>query len=192
MSDQEWERWKTTFQKGGRPVPSVLKRARRDRKQAVVGLVLVYVILGCTMASQVPALRHAPQAEVAEFVVGLLVGVALIVAVHVTMRGTFKPTGAAVPLEALAQLERRHAGRLRLVRMLPWFAACLFTATVATEGLTTRVVEWLAGEAALLVVYFVVFVRLLMRPRIDRDLRDVAEARRLLGEVSDEASEGKE
>jgi hypothetical protein len=74
--------------------------------------------------------------------------------------------------------------------MLPWFAASAFTATVATEGLTTRVVEWLAAEVALLVVYFVVFVRLWMRPRIDRDLREVAEARRLLGEVSDEEVKG--
>ncbi|HTQ41459.1 MAG TPA: hypothetical protein VMI75_01805, partial [Polyangiaceae bacterium] len=107
MSDQEWERWKTTFQQGGRPIPRVLKRARRDRRQAVVGLVLVYVILVGTMASKVPALLHAStRADIADFVLGLLGSAAIVVAVHRAMRGTLKATGAA-PLEALAQLERR-------------------------------------------------------------------------------------
>jgi len=45
------------------------------------------------------------------------------------------------------------------------------------EGFTTLVVESLAGTVAL-VVAFVAFVRLRLRPRIDRDVREVAEARR--------------
>jgi hypothetical protein len=190
MSDQEWERWKTTFQQGGQPIPRVLKRARRDRRQAVVGLVLVYVILAVTMGSQVPALRHATPADVVAFVLALLGAAAMIVAVHVTMRGTFRATGAA-PLDSLAQLERRHAGRLRLVRMIPWFAAFAVVGDVATEGFTMRALESLAWLVAGLAVYFMVFVRLWLRPRIDRDLREVAEARRLLGEVGDEPPEGK-
>ncbi|HTQ43111.1 MAG TPA: hypothetical protein VMI75_10180, partial [Polyangiaceae bacterium] len=92
-----------------------------------------------------------------------------------------------------------HAGRLRLVRATLWIAAFVFVAIVAqavvTEGFTTLVVErvakTLAAPAGWLVLWFVVFVRLWMRPRIDRDLREVAEARRLLGEVDDEGSKAK-
>lgn len=142
----------------------------------------------------IPELRQASTpADVAGVVLALLGTAAILVAVHVTMRGTFRATGAATPLEALAQLERRHAGRLRLVRVLPWFAAFGLAGKVAqaamSEGFTTRVVEWIAGDVALLVVYFAVFVRLWLRPRIDWDLREAAEARRLLGEVGDEGSE---
>lgn len=198
MSDQEWERWKATFQKGERPMPDVVKRvigrARRDRTSALVGLGALYVILAATMGSRVPALRHASTpAEVADFVAGLLGAVAIVVAVHVTMRGTFRGTGAA-PLEALAALERRHAGRLRLMRVIPWIGVCGAAAGVAprvmTEGFTHRVVEPLALTVAALVLWAFVWLR--MRPRIDRDLRDVGEARRLLGEVGDEVSEGRE
>jgi hypothetical protein len=41
------------------------------------------------------------------------------------------------------------------------------------------------------VVGFVAIVRPRLRAGIDRDLREIAEARRLLGEVGDEGSEGK-
>lgn len=155
----------------------------------------VYVILAGTVASKVPVLlRASTRADIAELVVGLLGGIAIVVAVHVTMRGTFRGTGAA-PLEALAALERRHAGRLRLVRVICWIAACLVAARVAraviTGGSIRPVVELVAETVAILVV-FLAFVRLRLRPHIDRDLRDVAEARRLLGEVGDEVSEGRE
>jgi hypothetical protein len=166
---------------------------------AVAALVLAYVILAGTMASQVPALIHAStRADIADFALGLLGGAAILVALHVTMRGTFRAAGAA-PLEALAQLERRHAGRLRLVRAVLWIFGCVLAATVAqavvTEGFSMLVFERLAKTEAApvvwIVVWFVVFVRLWMRPRIDRDLREVAEARRLLGEVGDPTREGK-
>jgi hypothetical protein len=193
MSDQEWERWKTTFQKGGRPVPAVLKRARRARWVPLVGLVFVYVVLAGTMASKVPTLRHATRADIADFVLGLLGSAAIIVAFHTAMRGTFRAT-VATPLEALAAFERYQAGRLRLMRAIVWIAACACAAslglTVVTEGFTTRVVELLA-EAVTLIVLIVAFVRFLLRPRIDRYLREATEARRLLGEVGDEPSEGK-
>ena len=58
------------------------------------------------------------------------------------------------------------------------------------EGFTRLVVEPLAWWVAVAVA-FIAFVRLRLRPRIDRDLREVAESRRLLGEVGEGASEGK-
>ena len=123
---------------------------------------------------------------------GLLGALAIVVAVHVTMRGTFRGTGAA-PLEALAALERRHAGRLRLMRVILWVGVCAAAASVAprvmTKGFTPLVVKQLALTVAALVLWAFVWLRL--RPRINRDLREVAEARRLLGEVGDEPSEGK-
>jgi len=79
-------------------MPDVLKRvigrARKDRRRALVGLGAVYVILAGTAASKVPVLlRASARADIAEFVVGLLGAVAIVVAVHVTMRGTFRGTG---------------------------------------------------------------------------------------------------
>jgi len=61
---------------------------------------------------------------------------------------------------------------------------------VMREGFTRLVVEPLAWWVAVAVA-FIAFVRLRLRPRIDRDLREVAESRRLLGEVGEGASEGK-
>jgi hypothetical protein len=154
-------------------VKGVIRRARRDQRMALVGLGAVYVIIAATIASRVPALRHASTpAEVADFVVGLLGAVAIVVAVHVAMRRTFSGIGAA-PLEALAAVERRHAGRLWLVRAICWIAGCLVAASVAravmTGGAIQSVIKLVAETAAILVV-FLAFVRLRLRPRIDRDL----------------------
>jgi hypothetical protein len=79
------------------------------------------------------------------------------------------------------------------MRVIPWIGVSAATASVAptvmTEGFTQRVVESLGLTLAALVLWAFVWLRL--RPRIDRDLREVAEARRLLGEVGDEVSERK-
>jgi hypothetical protein len=161
---------------------------------ALVGVVGVYVILAGTMASQVPALRRASTADIVDFVVALLGSAAIIVVVHRAMRGTFGATGAA-PLEALAALERRHAGRLRLMRFMPWVFACLVAASVPRaflwEGYTAQQIELLVA-AVVFVLGVMAFQWPRLRRRIARDLREVAEARRLLGEVGDEGSEGKE
>jgi hypothetical protein len=194
MSDQEWERWKTTFQKGERPMPAIVKRARSDRRRQLLGLSGMYVIAAGSVATQIPALRHARTlTEYAEPIVGMLLLAAFLVAVHLTMRGTFGQHGAA-PLEALAALERRHRARMRIMKMVPWVFAFVVAVSLAmaamTDGFTPQMIEQLAA-AALFVAGVVAFVYPRLRARLEREVREAAEARRLLGEVGDEGSEGK-
>lgn len=194
MSDNEWERWKATFQKGDRPMPDVVNRARSDRRKAMVGAVLVYAIAAAVLASSAATLhRGSPPADVIEFVVVLLGMGVMLVAVHRAMRGTFTATGAA-PLDALAAMERRHAGRLRIMKLVPWmFAFFLVTGLLlgAMRGGITPGAAVTTAAATTFVGVCVGFLYPRMRRRIDRDLREAAEARRLLSEVGDEASEEK-
>jgi hypothetical protein len=194
MSDNEWERWKTTFRKGERPMPDVVKRARRDRRKQLVGMGVVYVGLAGVAASEIPALLHARTlAEYVGPIVHMSLCAAFVVAVHLTMRGTFGRHGVP-PLEALAALERRHRARIRLTRMIPWVGAFFVAANVATDAMTVGVTGPTLETLAVLVLFvagLVAFVYPRLRARLEREAREAAEARRLLGETGDEGAEGK-
>jgi hypothetical protein len=196
MSDQEWERWKATFEKGGGPMPDVVKRARTDRKRFLLGLLGLYLLSGAQIAVHIPALRHAHTVLEGGDHAIVIATVALVIAsAHVAMRGAFAGAGEG-PADLLAAMDRRNAGRLRLVRAIPWIMAFTVGASAAIfiARAMTHQVE-VAGEIAGLViqaavVVFVVLVVRRFRSYLDGELRASAEARRLLAADGSEGAPG--
>lgn len=192
MSDDEWARWKRTFQSGGKPMPNIIKRAKTDRLRAVVGVALVYVIAAGELAFAVPRLLAARTAVEAMAPLVIIAAMILIgVAVAVSVRGTLGASGAT-PNELLDALERRHAGRRKLGRFMPWgIGFC----TLGTLGSVTaamiaagELVPALAAVTVALGAFTVGSGWLVIRHTnrlIDRELREAAEARRLLAEPID-------
>jgi hypothetical protein len=192
MTDEEWKRWASTYAQEQRPMPPVLARARTVRARAILAFTLAYALAaGLTLIS----LHELPRAETwperaSSLFVPLFV-LLMILGMHVTMRGTFA-RAAGAPLELLADLERRHAGRRRLIRLLPWMTGVGVGATIALEAAQMRAAGRFdpSGVASTLAVCAatVAFVRWVTRrvgKVIERELRAAAEARWLLQDLED-------
>ncbi|HEY7376428.1 MAG TPA: hypothetical protein VIF57_29990 [Polyangia bacterium] len=192
MNDDEWNRWAATYAQEQRPMPPVLARARTDRGRAVLGATLVYGLAALLVLSDARhLLRSRSWPTVSSFAFTLVFAAVVIVGMHVAMWGTFGH-GSGTPLDLLADLERRHAGRRRLLRFMPWlvgFAVLGTVASVAAEMIAAGRFDAGAAAGMLIVAGVAVgFVWLTMRRigrLIDRELREAAEARRLLSESDD-------
>jgi hypothetical protein len=189
MSDEEWQHWQATYARGARPLPPVMKRARTDRRRALLGMAMIYVISAFLLA---PAIRELARAHTAPALASPLFTfvflAVLIGGAQVAMRGTLGRSGGA-PLDLLADLERRHAGRRRLIRFMPWlmvFAVGGTVAVVAAPMIAAGHVD--AGDALATIVACAVTIWFARRTMtrvgalIDRELHEAAEARRLLAE----------
>ncbi len=169
-------------------MPAVVRRAWTDRRRAKLGMSFFYGIFGVVGLAQVPYFLHPRPANeyVGLFVVDTAL-FALAARMHAALRGTWGEL-AQTPREALAAMERRHAGRLRLGRFMPWGVAYLLAGVVCASMAD-------AGEGHLTSARAVGVVLALsasgasswlahrwVKAKIDRDLREVKEARRMLGE----------
>lgn len=190
MTDNhDWESWQQSYQAGGRPLPRVLKRAKSDRKRALIGMAIVYAIVAGELYVAIPALLRAHSvAEAAPGIVITIVMAFLVVGMNLAMRSTMGHS-AKTPEALLAALERRHAGRRRLIRVTAWGTALAVAGTLASAALGTLHAGAFNPRAAAgtgltcaLVIAFVVFVTRHVRRVIDRELREAEEARRLLAE----------
>jgi len=192
MNDEEWNRWAATYAREQRPMPPVLARARTDRRRAILGAAFVYALAAwVTLSDAGHLLRSRAWPTVLSFVFTLVFTAAVVAGMHVAMWGTFGH-GSGAPLDLLADLERRHAGRRRLLRLLPWLTGFGLIGTVAAVA-----ADMIAGgrfdpaaAAGVLAVGAVaagfVWVTVKRIGRlIDRELREAAEARRLLSESDD-------
>ena len=196
MNDEEWKRWASTYAREQRPMPRVLGRARTDRKRAILGFTVLYALAALLAPRYVRELSAAHGwVAIASSLFMLLFLLAIIVGAHVTMRGTFAPAAGA-PLDLLAALERRHAGRRRLMRFMPWLTGvgvCGVIATAAAETLAAgRFDLWSAAATLATCGVTVGFVGLTIKrvgTLIERELREAAEARRLLQEEAEEEGE---
>jgi hypothetical protein len=189
MNDDEWDRWQAAYAQHARPIPPVLRRAMTDRTRARWGLRVVYLL---SIAIAAPALldlwRTRTPFEVVKSVVGLATLALLVVGARIAMRGTIgSPTEE--PLALLAGLERRHAGRRRLIRIMPWLLGAMLVETVGiTIAEMVRARAFDPGSALATVVACgaaIWLVRMSMKHTariIDRELREAAEARRLMSE----------
>ncbi len=192
MSDEEWRWWAATYAKEVRPIPPVMARARTDRRRAFIGLTFVYVIAALLILSELQNLRHAHTVmAVTSSLFTIVCVVALIVGLHVATWGIVGRTGSA-PLQLLADLERRHAGRRRLIRLMPWLTGFVVCGSIGLEaasmiaagrfdvsgalgalavcGVTLGLVSWTVKRVGSV---------------IDRELRQATEARRLLTDGED-------
>jgi hypothetical protein len=189
MNDHEWERWKTVYTRQARPIPTVLKRARTDRARALGGMIALYAI---TLVVALPVVRDLRRGPATLGAVNDWIGLAglglLAVGAQLAMRGTFGRS-APEPAALLAGLERRHAGRRRLIRFMPWGTGFIVAGTIGASAaamIAARAFDW--GEAlstALACAAAVWLVRAVIRRTrgiIDRELAEAAEARRLLEE----------
>jgi hypothetical protein len=170
-------------------MPPVLARARTDRKRAIVGFAVAYALAAFLALSSVRELSLARTwASIASSLFLLLFVLAVVIGVHVAMRGTFA-AGTGAPLDLLADLERRHAGRRRLIRFLRWITGLGVGGVIAT-GAAEMVSAggfdpWsAAGTLATCgaTLAFVGFTTRRVGKLIERELRAAAEARRLLGD----------
>jgi len=134
MNDDEWNRWATTYAREQRPMPPVLARARTDRRRAILGLTVGY---GLAALLALPDVRELARAHswvaIASSLFMLLFVLAIVVGAQVAMWGTIG-RGSSAPLDLLADLERRHAGRRRLIRFMPWLLGVGVCGTIATAA----------------------------------------------------------
>ncbi|APR77254.1 Hypothetical protein A7982_02601 [Minicystis rosea] len=189
MSDAEWERFKATFKQGGRPMPSIVKRAESDRRRLILGFVGIYAIVAVQLGFAIRALARARDlVGASEPVMTVLVTLAIVVIVHVSMRGGFRDDGSA-PLALLEGLERRHAGRRRMMRWMPWLIGAGIAGTMGTMTATMIATgQFQPGPAATTAATCLASIALAwimirrVGTKIDRELREAHEARRLLTE----------
>jgi len=189
MNDEEWQRWAATYAREERPMPPVVARARTDRRRAAVGLTGMYALAALLVSSAVSELRQAETAAAQAsplFVIGFVL--VLIGAVHGATWGMLGRAGATPPA-LLADLERRHAGRRRLMGLMPWFTALAVGGTIAVEVASMYAARRFDLGSALgtlatcaATVAFVWWTTRRVGRLIDRELREAAEARRLLSE----------
>jgi MFS family permease len=184
MSDEEWDRWQSAWQAEKRPMPKVLARARSDRRRAIVGMAVFSVLVAGEIASAIAILAHSPAPlAVASAVLVLAMSIGLTFGAFLAMRGTWAASGGA-PLALLDELERRHAARRRLMMV-----TVVGTAFIVTGTLVVGVLAWQKGDPAALLrhvatsaftVGFVWLVNRRVGRKIEQELRDAGEARRLL------------
>ena len=170
-------------------MPYAVAKAPANRTLTIVGISLVYAIFVPMTWLLVGELRKAQSRF--DTLSALLVAammMAILIGVHVSLRGTWGDPGAA-PLAQLAALEQRHRGRLRLARFMPWcvgsFVAALVAITVA-EAIAERHVNpsdliALVGMAAITIPPSWLGISL-VRKRVVRELAEIDEARRLLND----------
>jgi hypothetical protein len=192
MSDEEWQRWAATYAKEGRSIPAVMRRARTDRTRALLGVTVAYVLLAFLLVSGLRELRRAHTiGALAPPLFMMLYVPIVIVGLHLTMWGRFGRAGQA-PLDLLADLERRHAGRRRLIRFVRWIAGIGVCGTIAVDAIAMlaacrfdlpQAFGTLATCAA--TVGFVWFTVKRVGRLIDQELQQAAEARRMLTEGDD-------
>ncbi|MFT3764051.1 MAG: hypothetical protein QM820_00780 [Minicystis sp.] len=170
-------------------MPSIVKRAESDRLREIIGFVGIYVISGGLWAVALPHLGRARTlVEAGPPITVILVTLAVVIGAHASMRGTWRADGAT-PLALLDALERRHAGRRRMMRWMPWLTGAAVAGTIGTiAAIMISVGHFdadLAARTAGTGLFTIGFVWLVLRTtsrKIDRELREVAEARRLLAE----------
>lgn len=170
-------------------MPNIVKKAAGDRRRVILGFLGIYAIAGAEVAFAVGGLRQARTAlDVAPPIVVILIATAVVVAAHASMRGAWADLGTS-PQALLDTLERRHAARRRMGRLLPWITGAAIAATLAVSAAVMiaarRFDAGLAATAAgagALTAVFVGWVVRRERRKIDRDLGEIAEARRLLSE----------
>ena len=192
MSDDEWQRWAVTYAKEVRPIPPVMRRARTDWKRALAGLTVVYLVAAFLVLAGLRELRGAHTiVAVASALFTMLCGPIVIVGLHVAMWGKFGRTGRA-PIDLLADLQRRHAGRRRLIRFLPWLTGFAVCGTIAIQVMSMLAAGQLDLPPALATlaicaatIGLVWFAIRRTGKVIDSELRQAAEARRLLAEPDD-------
>ena len=176
-------------------MPPVLARAKTDRRRTLVAVTIGYALAAAVVLSDARSLlRTRTWPAVTSSVFTLVIVLAVIVGVHVAMWGTFGH-GASAPLELLAELERRHAGRRRLLRFMPWitgFAVIAAVATTAAQMIAAGRFDPASAAGTLAAWGATVGLVWLSMKRvgrlIDRELREAAEARRLLSEGDDDAA----
>lgn len=189
MSDEEWNRWAGAWNRGGKPLPNVMKRAKSDRRRAFLGLGVLYAIAMLEVGFAIPALRAAKSFSDAAAPALVTVAMAVIIAgAHVVMRGTWSDAGRA-PGDLLDAMERRHAARRRLGRLTGWCAAFLCAGAIGVAILDMihegrfDVAE--AGGTLGICAFAGAFVWVVLKRTmalIERELREAAEARRLLAD----------
>jgi hypothetical protein len=187
MSDHDWDTWKTLWKEGGRPMPEIVTRARTDRQRAMMGMAMAYVIVAAELTSVVVMVRHARTLlDYGAPVVITSTCAFILVGMHAAMRGTWEAFGAT-PEALLGALERRHKGRLRLCRILPWATSYVVIGTLGlvvaesvARGHHSLLVALFTTAVCLGTVGFAVWVIRRTRRGVERDLREVAEARKLL------------
>jgi hypothetical protein len=189
MSDDEWERLKASYERGGRPMPRVVKTATTDRMRAWLGMVGMYAIGALEVFASVGMIRRARTALDLQSPIQTLIGVALIVGgAHIAMRGTFGRS-VSTPGEVLAALERRNAGRKKLLHMMPWFVGFFVVTSLAGDIAHVVIADKVADVVASFTIQasalaLVVWALRQMRRKMTRDTREIAEARRLLDDSS--------
>jgi hypothetical protein len=192
MSDEEWQRWMATYAKEGRPIPPVMGRARTDRRRALIGVTGVYALGGLLVLLELPELRHAHTiGAFASWLLAPLCVLIIIVGLHAATWGILGQSGGA-PLDLMTDLELRHARRRRLIRLLPWLTGLCVSATIA-EAVISMVAAGrfdlpaaLAALGACAATAGIVWLTMRRVGKvIDRELRQSAEARRLLTDDDD-------
>jgi len=189
MSDAEWDRLRATFREGGRPMPNIVKRAATDRRRMLLGFAGIYALAGLELAFALPALARAKSSvEAAAPTVVVLGSLAVVAVAHASMRGGFRADGVT-PVALLDALATRHAGRRRLMRAMPWLTAAVVVGTIGSAawamiaaGRFEPVVAALTAAVSAATVALVWGVIRREGATIDRELREAAEARRLLEE----------
>jgi hypothetical protein len=189
MSDDEWQSWAETYAREARPAPPIVGRALTDRRRAIIGIALVYVMGAALIAAGIENIRQArTTVALASPLFTIAFVLILMACVHAVMRGAFGMTGGT-PLQLLEDMERRHAARRRLARLLPGLtglgAAGAIGADAATMIAARRFDLPSALETLAACAVTVGFVWLTVKRigrLIDRELREAAEARRLLTE----------
>ena len=189
MSDEEWERWQSTWRTNELPMPLVLGRAKRDRMRAIVGAVLFCGVMAWSFVAVLRDLSTLAAHPTSHVIAGAAIELAccatLTVAFFTAMMGTWAKEDGT-PVQLLESLERRNTGKRRLVVMFlfifPGFAIAnalssgLFVAGVSSSAVI-HVVGRIAGALAL-----AAFVFHRLRRRLRRDLAEANVARRLLSE----------
>jgi hypothetical protein len=183
MSDEEWERWTAAFKERGRPMPDIVKRARRDEVRARVGMVLFYALATAVFVRQLWIVGTADtgweraRAAFACGGMGLMVG-----GVALGMHGA-GPAVTNAPLDLLAAMERRNMGRGKMILLLRWCLAYFVVGACVLLAARWWTGTWDPKETRLLLVNLTVspavvltFTRR-MRVRLEQHEREIAEAR---------------
>ncbi len=184
MSDEEWERWKETFRRAGRgEPPAVVRRAMRDRRRAILGVTVFYLLCAALLLHGLLRLRDdRGVVEVGSLVVEAGILLILGVGAPLARRGTWGGGDSAPVLERIAALERRHAGRRRLMRLV--VCAMAFTVVGNLVLFALRADYGRLAECAFSVAFAWLVLGRTNR-LIERDLREAAEVRKLLAEPAE-------
>lgn len=181
MSDKEWERLKETFRKAGSGAPPrVAKRALTDRRRAILGMIVLYMLCGANLVGEWAHVSNSGGvARLGPFALTVIIVLVLGIGAPLAMRGTWGVDSASV-VERISALERRHAGRRKLARLAAWAVAVSVAGSLALSALDGR---WMRLVACGVSVGFAWLVLARIHRVIERDLREADQARDLLREA---------